>query len=302
MPVTLRQLQLFLALTEHGSVSAVALKHHVTQPTVSMQLRELAQSVGLPLYEIIGKRIHITEAGLELQRSARCMFDEWSAFSERVAQMQGHARGQLKIAIVSTAKYFAPRLLGSYCKQYPGIDIALEVLNRDGVVQRLRDNRDDLYIMSMPPNDIDIKCEVFMANELVVIAPSSHALAKRTSIALIDIAGEHFILREAGSGTRRAADAHFALKLFKPTIRMELGSNEAIKQSVAAEMGISVLSSHALSGDLSTQGLTQLAVESFPVRANWFIVTLKGKRHSPSAQAFLEHLRAHIMESLPAVA
>ncbi|MEI7465717.1 MAG: LysR family transcriptional regulator, partial [Burkholderiales bacterium] len=151
MNVTFRQLRLFLALADTGSVSAAARATHVTQPTASMQLKEIAGAVGLPLYEIVGRKLYLTDAGKELAETARAISQTWEAFEQRIDSAKGLARGKLHVSVVSTAKYFMPRLIGSLCARHPGIDVALEILNRDGVVQRLRENRDDLYIMSMPP-------------------------------------------------------------------------------------------------------------------------------------------------------
>jgi len=289
--ITVRQLRVFLALAEHESVSAAARACHVTQPTVSMQLREITAAVGVPLYEIIGKRLHLTSAGQELARSARAMLDEWEAFSQRIEHAKGLTAGRLRIAAVSTAKYFAPRLLADFCRQHPAIDVTLEVLNRDGVVQRLRDNRDDFYIMSMPPRDLDIVAEAFMGNPLVVIAPRKHQLASARKITLKQLIDEPFILREKGSGTRLASDAHFKKYRFRPRIRLELGSNEAIKQCVIGGMGLAVLSQHALGEKSDARELAVLPVENFPVHANWFVVYPGGRRLSPVAAAFLDTLQ-----------
>jgi len=287
---SVRQLQVFLALAEGGSVSKAARACHVTQPTVSIQLRQLAQSVGLPLYEVIGRRLTLTAAGQELARSARTMLAEWEAFSQRMDSARGLTAGRLRISVVSTAKYFIPRLLGDFCRRHPGIDVALEVLNRDGVIQRLQDNRDDLYIMSIPPGGSDLVRRAFLPNPLVVVAPAKHRLAKAASISLAQLAQEHFILREPGSGTRLAGDAHFRRYRFAPRVRLELGSNEAIKQAVAGGLGLAVLSRHAIGADPRKESLALLSVRHFPVHANWFVVTPKGKRLSPVASAFLQHL------------
>ena len=290
MDVTFRQLELYLALVDLQSVTAVARAFHVTQPTVSMQLRELTQSVGLPLYEVIGKRLFFTEAGDELARTARAMTQLWTDMGQRMDAFKGLTRGRLKVSVVSTAKYFVPRLLGRFCATHPDVDIALEVQNRDGVVQRLRDNRDDLYIMSMPPTDVDITRNVFLPNPLVVVAPIAHPLAESRGIALDILQAEKFILREKGSGTRRACDAYFAQQGFAPVVRLELGSNEAIKQAVAGGLGVSVLSTHALGDHVSDDSLCVLNVSGFPIHSNWYIVYPKGKRLPPIAQAFLDYL------------
>lgn len=291
MHATLRQLQLFTALAEHGTVSAAARACHVTQPTVSMQLKDLAAAVGLPLYERIGARLHLTAAGDDLLRTARAMLGEWEAFAQQIDATRGLTRGRLRVALVSTAKYFVPRMLGRFCRAHPDIDIALEVHNRDGVIARMRDNRDDLYVMSVPPADMDVERHAFLPNPLVVIAPAGHALCGARAIPLARLGAERLILRERGSGTRLACDAHFAAAGFVPRISLEIGSNEAIKEAVAAELGIAVISQHALRAHGGASRLAVLPVAGFPLHSNWSIVYRRGKRLSPIAAAFLAELR-----------
>jgi DNA-binding transcriptional LysR family regulator len=185
-----------VALDDTGSVSAAAKKMHVSQPTASMQLKEVTQSVGLPLYEVISRKIHLTEVGQELAVTARSMAQAWDTFEQNVDAIKGLSRGKLRVAVVSTAKYFMPRIIGSFCTRYPAIDVSLEILNRDGVVQRLRDNLDDLYIMSMPPADMDLEDEAFMPNPIVVIASANDPLTERHSVPLHELASRRFILRE----------------------------------------------------------------------------------------------------------
>jgi DNA-binding transcriptional LysR family regulator len=292
MNITFRQLRLFQALADTGSVSRAARECHVTQPTASMQLKEISNSVGVPLYEVISKRVHLTDAGRDLAATARSIADDWAAFGQRVDATKGLRRGKLRVAVVSTAKYFVPRLLGSFCAQYPEIDISLEVLNRDGVLRRLRDNQDDLYIMSIPPTDIDIEDQSFMPNPLVVIASNAHPLVSRHSLELADLGKLRFILRERGSGTRMAIDAHFKRHKFRPDLRLELGSNEAIKEAVAGDLGISIVSSHALHGQTAEHGVCVLDVSGFPIESSWHVVRQKGKQLSPIAKVFQEHLLA----------
>ncbi len=296
MNVTFRQLRLFLALADHLSITAAARACHVTQPTVSMQLKEMSEAVGLPLYETVGKRLYLTAAGEALAATARTMVDEWSAFEQQVDAMKGVTRGRLRIAVVSTAQYFVPRLLGSFCEAHPDIEIALEVLNRDGVVGRLRGNRDDLYIMSMPPEGVDLERHAFLTNPLEVVAPLAHPLARRDAVGLAELAGMRFLLRERGSGTRLACDEHFRRAGFQPDVRLELGSNEAIKQAVAAGMGLSVLSRHALARHPRDEGLAVVRVEGFPLQSNWWTLYPRGKRLSPVAAVFLEHLERNARE------
>ncbi|MEN9420435.1 MAG: HTH-type transcriptional activator CmpR [Pseudomonadota bacterium] len=290
MHVTFRQLRLFLALAETGSVTGAARALHVTQPTASMQLREVAEAVGVPLYEVVARRMHLTDAGVELARTARTMVAEWEAFSQKVDAMKGLTRGLLKVSVVSTAKYFMPRLLGQFCERHPEIDISLEVLNRDGVVARLRENRDDLYIMSMPPAELELEDRVFMPNPIVAIAAADHPLARRRRLVLNDLREQPFILRERGSGTRMAVDAHFRRARFVPRVRLELGSNEAIREAVAGRLGLAVLSRHALGEDPSRLGLAVLPVQGLPIASSWHVVWPRGKRPSPIAEVFRRHL------------
>lgn len=294
MNVTFRQLQLFLALAETGSVSAAARRLHVTQPTASMQLKEVADAVGLPLYEVISRRVYLTEAGRELAATARAMTDQWDAFGQRMAAVKGLTQGRLRVAVVSTAKYFIPRLLGRFCAQHPHIDLSLEVLNRDHVVARLRANLDDLYVMSKPPTDMALADDWLMPNPLVVVAPAAHRLAGVGGLTLADLATERFILRERGAGTRMATDEAFAAAGFMPESVLELGSNEAIKESVAGHLGVAVLSRHALGPPMALPAVVELAVQGFPVASHWHLVWPRGKQLSPVAQVFRQHLMAEL--------
>ena len=292
MNITFRQLRLFLALADTGSVSAAARAMHVTQPTASMQLREITESVGLQLYEVIARKVHLTDAGHHLARTARAIVDEWENFGQTVNAMQGLTGGRLRVAVVSTAKYFVPRLLGGFCERHPGIDISLEVLNRDGVVQRLRENRDDLYVMSMPPQDIDLEDQTFLANPLVLVASASHPLADRQRVSLKALVGERFILRERGSGTRLATDRFFEDHGFKPQTWLELGSNEAIKEAVAGHLGVAVISRHAIKAQDLVRDLCLLPVSGMPIRSQWHVVYPRSKQLSPIAKVFRDHLLA----------
>ena len=289
MNITFRQLRLFLALADTGSVSAAARALHVTQPTASMQLKDVTEAVGVPLYEVIGKKVHLTDVGRDLAATARAMTLSWESFEQGVDAVKGLSRGKLRVAVVSTAKYFMPRLIGGVCKKHPAIDVALEILNRDGVVQRLRENLDDLYIMSMPPPDMDLHDEVLMPNPIVVIAPVSDPLTRGGPVTLQDLEDRRFILREPGSGTRMAADQHFRRMRFRTDVRLELGSNEAVKESVAGGLGIGVVSRHALHGLDKEYGVRVVDVEGFPLPSAWHMVHHAAQKLSPVAQAFKQH-------------
>lgn len=294
MKASFRQLKLFLALAETGSVTAAARATHVTQPTASMQLRELTEAVGLPLYEVVSRKVQLTDIGVELAKTARAMSSQWSAFEQVVDGARGLTRGRLRVAVVSTAKYFMPRLIGAFCKRHPAIDVSIEILNRDGVVARLREDMDDLYIMSTPPTDLQLDDVVFMSNPLVVIAPSTDALVRRGQLELSALASQRFILREKGSGTRMAVDQHFKRVRFHPKVRLELGSNEAIKEAVAGGLGLGVISSHALHGRAREHGVSVLSVAGFPVPSQWHIVHPAARSLSPIAAAFKAQLLRQI--------
>ena len=290
MNITFRQLRLFMALAETGSVSAAARLVHVTQPTASMGLKDITDAVGVPLYEVVARKVHLTQMGIELTKTARAISGEWEAFEQQIDGIKGLTRGKLKVAVVSTAKYFVPRILGTFCSKYPHIDIALEILNRDGVVKRLEENLDDLYIMSQPPLHLEIEDEVFMPNPLLLVAPKEHLFAKKKNIDLASLKNEKFILREKGSGTRMAADAHFKKLKFRPDVRLELGSNEAIKQAVIGGLGIAVLSKYSLGDKSDQEDVAVLKCKEFPIESSWHIVRPKGKKLSPIATIFKKHL------------
>lgn len=292
MRATWNQLRIFEAVARLGSHTRAAQELHVVQPTVSAQLRQLTEIVGLPLFEQIGKKIHITEAGRELQATCAELMDAWRRFEMKVSDLKGVKGGVLRVAIVTTAKYFVPRLLGPFCKQYPGVDVALEVVNRDAVVERLAANLDDLYIMGVPPDDHDVERHPFLENPLVLIAPIDHPLARERRITLKRLADERLIFREPGSGTRIATEKFFARHHLKYKVRMQLGNNEAIKWAVAGGLGIAVVSQHAMLLEPMREQLVVLDVEGFPIRRSWYVVYPRGKKLSVVAQTFFDYLRA----------
>jgi DNA-binding transcriptional LysR family regulator len=287
--ITFRQLETFVAVTRAGSFTRAAEALHLTQPAVSIQIRQLAETVGLPLFEPNGREVAMTAAGEELLAAALALDDVWNRFESAIADLKGLRRGRLRVALVTTAKYFLPRMLGAFCRKYPAIDIELEIANREQIVRRLRGNRDDLYVMSYPPEDVDIAVHPFLPNEHVVVAPAGH-WAEGRRLALADLAGEPFLLRETGSGSRHAIDHHLATLGLQLDVRLSIASNEAICDLVAAGMGLAVLSRHALEADPGRDGLAVLDVDGFPLRHMWNVVHLRGKVLSLPARAFLAEL------------
>jgi DNA-binding transcriptional LysR family regulator len=288
---TLRQLEVFSAIARLGSFTRAAEAMFLTQPTVSMQIKKLTDAVGVPLFEQVGKKIQLTDAGRELQRACHEVFASLGRFEMYVADLKGLATGNLHIAVVTTAKYFIPRLLGSFCQLHPGIDASLKVTNRERILGRMARNEDDLYILGQPPDDLELTAEPFLPNPLVVLAPAAHPLKAVTRIPLASLADEPFLFREPGSGTRIATERHFAEHGVKIRVRMELGSNEAIKQAVIGGLGLAVLSEHTLAMDAPAGQIAVLDVEGFPIQRHWYVVYPAGKQLSVVARAFLEHLR-----------
>lgn len=287
---TTQQLRAFEATARLLSVTRAAEELHISQPTVSIQLRELADQVGLPLFEQHGKRLQLTPAGLEMQDTVNEVFALWSRFESRVAEIRGVRRGTLRLAAVTTAEYLLPQLLGPFCDTYPGIEVQLAVENRETILTRLDRGLDELTVMMMPPPDPRLRTEPFRDTPLVVIAARHHRLAGRRA-RLTDLSEERWLMRESGSGGRLLAEEHFAREDFRPRVAMALGSNEAIKHAVAGGLGVAVLSRHALGDDPERDNLCVLDVEGFPLRGEFSFVMREGRKLSPAARAFLEYAR-----------
>ncbi|YAF98261.1 MAG: LysR substrate-binding domain-containing protein [Nodularia sp. CChRGM 3473] len=285
---TLHQLKVFEAAARHSSFTRAAEELFLTQPTVSMQIKQLTKSVGLPLFEQVGKRLFLTEAGRELFATCRQIFETIAQFEMTVADLKGLKQGQLRLAVITTAKYFIPRLLGPFCQLYPGIEISLQVTNHERILERMSNNMDDLYIMSQVPDHLDVSYQPFLDNPLVVFAPVNHPLAKEKNISIQRLTNEPFIMREPGSGTRQAVQQLFEEHGVKVKVKLELGSNEAIKQAIAGGLGISVLSRHTLMPD-STE-FSILDVEYFPIQRTWYMVHPSGKQLSIVARTYYEYL------------
>ncbi|UCE88592.1 MAG: LysR family transcriptional regulator [Pseudomonadota bacterium] len=286
---TLRQLQVFEAIVRLGSFTRAAEELFLTQPTVSMQIRKLNDAMGLPLFEHVGRNVKPTEAGLELYEACRRMFEIMANLETKIADLKGMKCGRLRMAVISTAKYLAPEILGEFSRLYPGIEFSLKVSNRERIIERMHANEDDLYIMGQAPEDeIEVDAFPIAPNPLVVLAPKSHPLVAKKKIPLSKLAKEPFIIREPGSGMRDATLRVFNAAGLRPNVRMELGSNEAIKHAVVGGLGLSVLSLHTLTLEGAEGPVAILDVEHFPIMRQWYIVYPKGKELSLVARTFLE--------------
>jgi DNA-binding transcriptional LysR family regulator len=286
--LTFRQLKVFESVARHLSYSRAAEELHLSQPAVSMQVKQLEENIGLPLFEQLGKKIYLTDAGEELFHYSRAIAEQKNELEMVFTRMKGIEHGSLKIAVASTANYFAPQLLATFSLRYPKITIQLDVTNRETVLKHLDDNDADLAIMGQPPEGHDLTAESFMENPLVVIASPKHPLARKKKLPLSVLSGETFLAREMGSGTRSAMERFFQTHNIQFKTGMVMSTNEAIKQAVQAGMGLGIVSRQT--AELETGRLVVLDVKSFPIKRHWFIVHRSHKRLSPSAEAFKEFI------------
>lgn len=286
---TFRQLEVFREVAERLSVTDAARVLHLAQPTVSTQLTRLAQALDAQLFEQIGKKLYLTDVGEELLTTSRELFEVLDRLEMRLAQRAGLSVGRLRLGVVTTAKYLVPGLLGPFCKSHPQVEVEFQVGNRAEIRRRLQDNLDDLYVFSHPPRELDIELTLLTENPLVVIAPSEHPLARRKRVRWDELAGERWLMREQGSGTRHAIERHCQAQGLRLDNPITIASNEAIKESVAAGLGVAILSRLALT-HMAPGNLVELPVEGFPIANSWYLVVPRGKQLSPIAESFKHYL------------
>lgn len=289
---TFRQLKVFEAVARNLNLTRAAEELYTTQPTVSIQLKQLTELIGQPLIEHVGKKLYLTNIGTELLKTCREVFTTISNFEMLVSDVQGIKAGKLRLSVITTAKYFVPRLLGRFSQLYPGIDVSLNVVNRERMLLRISENLDDIYVLGRPPEHMEMQLEPLMENPLVVLSALDHPLAKMKSISAERLAHEQFLMREPGSGTRLAIEQFFKEKGLVFKIKMELGSNEAIKQGVAGGLGIAALSAHTLALGRASDEVAILDVQGFPIMRQWYLAYSKEKTLSVVAQAFLEFMHS----------
>jgi len=289
MIITIRQLQIFEAVAQQLSYTQAAELLFLSQPAVSMQIKQLESEVGMPLFERLGKKLFLTEAGDELLNYARNISQQLVELNDVMDEVRGSERGRLTIAVATTANYFALKLLGEFYKRFSGTTINLDVTNRESLLKHLGENTVDMVIMGQPPESMDVEATAFLDNPLVVIAPKGHALSEQESIPLSVLQQETFIMREHGSGTRIAMERFFEQSGYSISSVMEMSSNEAINQAVEAGLGLGIVSHHTLELELALGRLVVLDVESFPIMRHWYLVHRNGKRLTALMSAF-KHL------------
>jgi LysR family transcriptional regulator, low CO2-responsive transcriptional regulator len=284
--LTIRQLQVFVCAARHLSFARAAEELHLTQPAISMQVKELESVVGLPLFDRGGRRIGLTTPGEYFLVHARRMLAALKDAADTMARMKGVESGRLTIGIVSTAKYFVPRLLAEFRREHPAIELRLEVGNRQVLVGRLQNNEVDLAIMGTPPRELDTRAEPFAANPLVMIAAPEHPLTRLSQVPAALLGNEVFLVREPGSGTRASMEIFLKERRIHPATMVEMASNETIKQAVMADMGVSMLSMHTIGLELKAGVIKMLEVDGLPLLRRWHVVNMSAKLLSPAAEAF----------------
>lgn len=289
---TLTQLRLFEATARLGSFTRAAQELHLSQPAASAQIKKLTETVGMPLFEQVGKHIYLTEAGKRLQTGCDEIFGAFVAIESDLQGLRHADAGRLALAVSSTGKSFAPRLLGAFLEEHPGVEICVQVHNRQTLVERLAANADDLYLFADWPDMEGVVVQELLPNPLVVLARDDHPLAREKDIPFARLAQEPFLIREEGSGTRKIALKLFRERGLTPRVRMELGTNEAIKEAILAGQGVTILSRYTFGLDPESSRYVCLDVEGFPVENHWYFAYPAGKQVTAVVRAFLDFARA----------
>ncbi|KDP84091.1 MULTISPECIES: LysR family transcriptional regulator [Cupriavidus] len=296
--LTLRQLQIFVTVARHASFVRAAEELHLTQPAVSMQVKQLESVVGLPLFERVSRQLTLTEAGDRFLHHASRILGEVKDAEDGLQAVKGIDQGSISIGLISTAKYFAPKLLAGYSARYPHVDVRFAEGNRETLLRLLQDNEIDLALMGRPPRELDAVSEPIATHPHVIVASPRHPLRDAGGFDLQELRHETFLLREPGSGTRTVAEQMFKHHLFAPAKVVTLGSNETIKQAVMAGMGISLLSLHTLSLELRTKEIALLDVAGTPIERVWHIAHMASKRLMPASEGCRAFLLEHTAEYL----
>lgn len=288
---TLPQLRVFEASARLGSLTRAAEELHIAQPTASVQIKKLTETIGLPLFEQVGKRFYLTDAGQRLYAGCHDVFRVLATIEETLNGLRATGTGHLRLAVCTTGKYFAPRMLGAFIERYPGVQVSLEIHNRRTLIDRLVNNEDDLYVFASPLEREDVVSQALLPNPLVVFAREDHPLAGTRQISFERIAAEPFLMRESGSGTRMLATRLFDKHGLVPRIRMELSTDEAIKEAILAGLGISIMSRFTLGLESGHSPLICLDVQGFPLENHWHFAYPVGKNLSATVRAFMDFAR-----------
>ena len=289
-PYTLKQIQTFLEVARQKSVSKAAERLFVTQPAVSMQIRQLEEAFGLALLEPVGRNIRLTHAGTVFLEHAQAAMGQLKDLESLMADHIGLKKGRIDLAVVSTAKYFIPMLLVQFGRLFEGINVQLQIDNRENVLGLLARNEADLVVMGRAPKELDCAAVPFASNPLAIVAAPNHPLVRRKLLPFSALADYKFVVREEGSGTRAAMERLFAHNKTPLHIAMEMPSNETIKQAVMAGMGLSFLSMRTLRHELASGHIALIDLQDMPPAGHWYVTHLSQKKLSPAALAFKDFL------------
>jgi len=289
--VTIRQLQVFEMVARHLSFTRAAEELFLTQPAVSMQIKQFEDIAGLALFERLGRKIYLTQAGQEMYRLSRDITSKLSEAEAIFDEIKGPDGGRLLVSVASTVQYFAIRLLAGFCKEHPNVNVNLNVTNQKGLIQLLENNETDIVLMGEPPEGMSLVSEPLLDNPLVVIAHPDHHLKDKKAISLDELKNEVFLMREQGSGTRTSAESFFAKNGMKISANMEMNNNGAIKLSVEEGLGLGIVSQHTIDIEVKTGRLIILDVQFFPLVRKWYMVRREGKRLSAVGTAFEDFVR-----------
>lgn len=287
---TLRQLQVFEAISRHQSFSRAADELHLTQPTVSMQVKKLSDILEIELFEKIGRKIYLTEAGEALLEAVELVLSSLSIAEQKINHIKGFAGGTVKLTVISTAQYFVPRVIHQFTSEHPDIKIAMRVGNKEQLISRIQQNKDDFYILGMPPEDLNVYSTPMAVNPLAFVANASHPLVGK-QLDIHDLAHEPFLMRESGSGIRSHIEKVFSDFSFEPDVKMVLGGNEAIRLGLLQNLGITVASIPTLMNEINVGDLAILNVKGFPIHRHWYLAYPKGKTLSLAANKLIELLK-----------
>jgi len=289
---TLRQLQVFVAIAKEGSFSKAAERLHLTQPTVSMQVKKLSEAVGEPLFEQIGRKVYLTEVGRIMLEAAQSILDQLALAEEKVNELRGVAGGTVRLSVVSTAQYFVPEVIHDFLSEYPNVNVVMEVGNRETLLARIQKNVDDFYILGQPPEGLRVESHLLANNPLAVVAHRDHPLArKKGRIRLQELAEEPFLMREKGSGIRKQVEHVFQQQGFEPNIKMVLGGNEAIRLGLRENLGVTVASLPTLMDEIESGEVVVLNVEGFPLMRHWYLAWPEGKALSLASRLLIDGLK-----------
>ncbi|WP_198262515.1 LysR family transcriptional regulator [sulfur-oxidizing endosymbiont of Gigantopelta aegis] len=290
MNLTFRQLKVFEVVARHLNYTSAAKELHLSQPAVSMQVKQLEEQVDTPLIEKLGKKLYLTDVGYEMQTYARSTIQQLIDLEENISQMKTLQQGHLKLAVASTTNHFVIRLLASFAKVHPKIRISLEVTNRSTLLDLLDKNECDLVIMGSPPEGYNLVSSPLLENPLVVVACPNHYLVAKKQVSLKDLAKEEFVIREVGSGTRSAVERFFIEHELEFKTKMDMSNNRAIKHAAEEGLGLAIVSIHTLELELKAKTLKIVNVEGFPIYRHWYVVQREGKRLSPIATVFKDYI------------